>query len=195
MDNLYSRQKELKINNKQKIAVIGCGGIGFWVSKLLALSGVEKIYLYDNDIFEEHNLNRIDLPTKFIGRNKAEITKIMINQLRPECIVYFFPFELSELTFPKEKIDWLIDCTDKFKAQEKNFEISKLNETKYLKAGYDGENISIHNEIAEWGESEDGYTVTPSWSVPAIIVAALTVGKVLKYNDKELFTNIKRLYS
>ena len=76
-----------------------------------------------------------------------------------------------------------------------NQEIANKIGSKYLKAGYDGENFSIHNSVAEWGESEDGYVVIPSWVVPASIVAALTVGKVMKYYDKEVISNISQLYS
>ncbi|GAG10708.1 unnamed protein product, partial [marine sediment metagenome] len=170
----------------------GCGGIGYWVAKFAAMSGIDPIYLFDPDTFEEHNFNRIDLQTKFIGRNKADITRAMISTLRPECSVFAFPYKYSELS--AEKTDWVIDCTDKYEAQLKNQSIAEKIGSKYFKAGYDGEDFSIHNKVAEWGEAEDGYQVVPSWVVPATIVASLAVGKVMKYVDKEAISRVSELY-
>jgi hypothetical protein len=66
---------------------------------------------------------------------------------------------------------------------------------KYIKSGYDGTHISINDKIAEWGESQDGYRIVPSWAVPAIIVASLTVAKIMKYNTFELGTDISNIFN
>ena len=192
---LYERQEELKLNSSMSVTVVGCGGIGYWVAKILAMSGVEKINLFDPDILEEHNLNRLDIPYRFIGKNKADITKIAINGIREECICYAFPFPFSDIA---DKTDWVIDCTDSAKAQMDNQEIAKSMKAKYFKAGYDGEDFGIHNSVAEWSTEEDneegGYTIVPSWAVPAMIVAALAVAKVMKYEGKEVVSNVEKLF-
>lgn len=190
--SLYDRQNTLELKQDQSITVVGCGGIGYWVAKFASMSGIDPIYLFDPDTFEEHNFNRIDLQTKFVGRNKADITRAMIHTLRPDCSVFAFPYKYSKLS--AEKTDWIIDCTDNYKSQLKNQEISSEIGSRYLKAGYDGENFSIHNSVAEWGEAEDGYQIIPSWVVPATIVAALTVGKVMKYVDNEVISSVEKLY-
>jgi molybdopterin/thiamine biosynthesis adenylyltransferase len=190
--SLYKRQEKLKLNVGQSATVVGCGGIGFWVAKFLAMSGVEKLWLFDNDVIEEHNLNRLDLPAETIGKNKADVTKIAINALRPDCTVYAMPFIFNESHKPNT--DWLIDCTDKFASQQENQKIANTQNMKYVKAGYDGEDFSIHNSVAEWGEADDGYVTVPSWVVPATIIAAMTVAKVLKYPDAELASNIKGVF-
>lgn len=189
---LYDRQETLDLKTDKTICIVGCGGIGYWVAKLAAMSGMEEIYLFDPDTIDESNLNRLDLPINVIGRNKAEITKIAVNMIRSNCMVYSFPFKLKNHTFPRT--DWLIDCTDKFKSQEDNYKIAKEYGSKYVKAGYNGENFSIHNKIAEWGDTDDGYTITPSWVVPAIMVASFTVAKIMKYYDSEIATNIPLLF-
>ncbi|HRR49282.1 MAG TPA: ThiF family adenylyltransferase [Bacteroidales bacterium] len=191
MDNLYIRQNSLDLNTNQSITVVGCGGIGYWVAKFAAMSGIEKLYLFDPDAFEEHNLNRIDLPIKFIGVNKAQATKAFICSIRPSATVLAFPFILQDHTFPKS--DWVVDCTDKFCSQKENEKIAQQYGSRYVKAGYNGEDMSIHNAVADWGEAQDGYTIIPSWVVPAAVVAALTVAKILKYQDKEMASNIKNL--
>lgn len=190
--SLYKRQEKLELNVGQSATVVGCGGIGFWVAKFLAMSGVEKLWLFDNDVIEEHNLNRLDLPAETIGKNKADVAKIAINSLRPDCTVYAMPFIFNESHKPGT--DWLIDCTDKFASQQENQKIANAQGMRYVKAGYDGEDFSIHNSVAEWGEADDGYVTVPSWVVPATIIAAMTVAKVLKYYDAELASNIKGVF-
>jgi len=188
---LYQRQEELKLNQSQTVTVVGCGGIGYWVAKILAMSGIRKILLYDPDILEEHNLNRLDIPYKYIGKNKADVAKVAILGIREDCICYSFPFPFGDLA---EKTDWIIDCTDKAKAQIENQEIARKLGAKYFKAGYDGENFGIHNSVAEWGEDGEGYTIVPSWAVPAMIVAALAVAKVMKYEKKEVISSVDKLF-
>jgi molybdopterin/thiamine biosynthesis adenylyltransferase len=189
---IYNRQETLKLNQNQSVAVVGCGGIGFWVSKYLILSGIREMYVFDPDVFEEHNLNRIDITSKMIGHNKAEVVKLMSNNLRPEIRCIAFPFPFSE-TF-NLNIDWLIDCTDKQAAQLKNQEIAKKRNVRYFKAGYDGEKFSIHNAVAEWGDAVDGYTVVPSWVVPASIIAAMAVAKVMKYEKAEMVGDVQGIF-
>ena len=189
---VYDRQETLKLKSDISITIAGCGGVGYWVAKYAAMSGIEKIFLFDPDVIEEHNLNRLDLPLSVTGRNKAEITKIMINQIRPEALVISMPFILQSHTFTKT--DWLVDCTDKSKSQETNQEIAKKFGSRYLKAGYNGEHITVADRVAEWGEAVDGYTIIPSWVVPASVVAAMAVAKIMKYDKMELSTDIKRMF-
>lgn len=175
------------------ITVVGCGGIGFWVAKFAAMSGIKKMYLFDPDTIEDSNLNRLDIPQKFVGKNKADVTKMAVEMLRPDCNVYPRPFVFQEFNYTRT--DWIVDCTDKFESQRDNQRIAKTTNTNYFKAGYDGESFSINNTVAEWdiGNTPDGYTITPSWVVPASIVAALAVAKIMKYQDSEVYSSIKDL--
>jgi molybdopterin/thiamine biosynthesis adenylyltransferase len=190
--NLYNRQEKLKLDTNQSITVVGCGGIGFWVCKFLAMSGVETIYAFDDDRIEEHNLNRLDIPESFIGANKADVVKRMVEMLRPECNIKTFPFKFSDVHRTGTK--WLVDCTDNSKSQEANQKIADEHGMRYFKAGYDGENMSLHNRVAEWGEAQDGYVVIPSWVVPASMIAAMAVAKILKYPENEMITNVEGIF-
>lgn len=192
MSDLYNRQEKLNLNTPKKIAVVGCGGIGYWVAKFLAMSGVQELHLYDPDILEEHNLNRLDIPYRFLGKNKADVTREGIISLRDESTVYAFPFKFSSNM--ETGFEWVIDCTDSDKSQIENQEIANKLGAKYFKAGYDGEGFGIHNTVAEWGESTDGYRIVPSWVVPAVIVAALAVAKVMKYPEKECISSVEKLF-
>jgi len=190
--SILERQKDLKINNEQSITVIGAGGVGFWVVKFAAMAGINRIYVFDPDVFEEHNLNRIDIPYTFLGKNKADVIREIVNSLRPECSIYSFPFKFSQSL--ASDTDWIVDCTDNYKSQLKNQEIAKSAGKKYFKAGYDGDKFSINNVVAEWGQVEDGYQITPSWVVPAVIIAAISVAKIMKYYNYETSGNIEELF-
>jgi molybdopterin/thiamine biosynthesis adenylyltransferase len=190
---IYDRQEAFKLNTDITVSIVGCGGIGYWVAKLLAMSGVEKLYLYDADVIEETNLNRLDLPMQTLGMNKAGVVKKVINQLRPNCSTYVLPYRFKETLYTDS--DYIVDCTDNFASQLEIQEIAKNKGAIYVKAGYDGTHISISNSVAEWGESVDGYTVTPSWCVPAITVAALTVAKILKSWEKAATLDIMDVFT
>lgn len=192
-DTRYKRQQKLDLNVKQSVTIVGCGGIGAWVAIFAAMSGIEDIILFDPDILESHNLNRLPFPEKWIGRNKAIITQKYIESLRQDINVKAFHFILQEFAFTET--DWLIDCTDDYKAQKFNQGLAgKFNKTKYMKVGYDGLHVSIHNRVAEWGEETEGYTVVPSWVVPAATIAALAVAKIIKYSNKEVSCNVQDLF-
>lgn len=196
MSNLYNRQRNMNINRDQSICVVGCGGVGMNVAIKLAMAGVNKICLFDDDNIEEHNLNRLPVPYKSIGMNKAYVAKEMIKQMRPNCDVSYFKTKFDEMLLDYN-IDWLIDCTDSFKTQKVLQEFADENSIKYCKLGYDGERMSIHNKVATWDIDEndqEGYTITPSWAVPASIISDLGVAKVLKYNEAEMSGELRSLY-
>ncbi len=189
---MYNRQDTLGLKTNKSITIVGCGGIGFHVAKIAAMSGIEKIVLFDPDVIEISNLNRLDVPMATIGKNKAMVTKVTIKMIRPDCDVISYPFKYNE-SFAVNT-DWVVDCTDRMASQIENKRVADLIHAKYVKAGYNGEHMTIANDVAEWGESVDGYTITPSWAVPAIVVAALTVAKIMKYNNKEMSSDLNRLF-
>ena len=190
--DIYNRQEKLELDSDVSVTVVGCGGVGFWVCKMLAMSGIKKIRAYDPDVLEDSNLNRIDVSYDFIGRNKADITKFVVKNLRPECDIKTFPYKLNDMHIMDT--DWLVDCTDNMESQVENMKIAEENRMKFMKVGYDGEHISINDKVATWGENDDGYRIVPSWVVPANIIASLAVAKIMKYNNKEISTDLVDMY-
>ncbi len=92
MDNvdreLYLRQASLDLATSQNVVIVGCGGIGSWVAFFLALAGVRRLDLHDSDEVSIHNLNRLPLTQKAIGKNKAVALADFIRGYRPNCMVY-----------------------------------------------------------------------------------------------------------
>lgn len=62
------------------ILIVGCGGVGSWVAAGLAATGVQNLYLLDDDAVEASNLNR---QTIFrvcdVGRPKAHVLAEQLN--------------------------------------------------------------------------------------------------------------------
>ncbi len=87
LDSLYERQTPLQLEIPGSVAVIGVGGVGYWVAKDLALSGVPKLYLFDPDTVEIHNLNRLDMTPDAVGKAKVQVMEAIIRSIRPLCSV------------------------------------------------------------------------------------------------------------
>ena len=88
----YSRQtimKELGTEGQKKLAnstvtIVGIGGLGTVTAQYLALAGVGKLRLIDQDTVETHNLHRQVLYTKRdLHYPKAEIAAKKLKQLNP----------------------------------------------------------------------------------------------------------------
>lgn len=199
MSDIYVRQRNMNIDRDINVCIVGCGGVGFNAGLQFAMAGVESFVLFDSDIIEEHNLNRLPVPFSCIGMNKAKVLKEMIRQMRPhaDVVIYKSKFDDMLLNSSDMKVDWIVDCTDDFSAQKRIYQDACDRDINYCKMGYDGERISINNKVATWDIDENdnqGYNVTPSWAVPATVVAALGVAKVMKYNHKETSLEIKNMY-
>ncbi|MCK5016094.1 MAG: ThiF family adenylyltransferase, partial [Candidatus Peribacteraceae bacterium] len=121
--DFYNRQESLGLNTDKAVIVIGCGGIGMNVALQLAMAGVRKMYIFDDDTIETHNLNRLPVPSSFIGKNKAETTANFIELMRPEgegVDVEFFPFKFNSDVIDMNGVTNILDCTDVHEAQLSN---------------------------------------------------------------------------
>jgi len=54
----FGKQGQNRIMNA-KVAIVGLGGLGSFIAKMLAYLGVQEFILVDDDIVEESNLNRL----------------------------------------------------------------------------------------------------------------------------------------
>jgi len=169
MSQLYNRQKDLNLKIPEKVSVIGLGGVGSWVALNLALVGVRSLILVDNDIVEEHNLNRTPFKIKHIGKPKVYGIAELIAERRPETKVIPIAKKWEELNeFEMKEINetTIVDCRD--------------TSTPFINSpiigGYDGYKITIHinpQNKTVWGEERVTYTITPSYVVPPQLIANL----------------------
>ena len=69
---------------KSHAAVIGCGGLGGYVTEMLARLGIGKMTVIDPDTFEEHNLNRQILCTvNVLGMPKVDVASDRVREINP----------------------------------------------------------------------------------------------------------------
>jgi molybdopterin/thiamine biosynthesis adenylyltransferase len=72
----------------QRVLVVGAGGLGSPVLRLIAASGVEHITVVDDDVVDESNLHRQTLYTRSdVGRSKLERAEHVLRELAPELSV------------------------------------------------------------------------------------------------------------
>ena len=198
MPDLYDRQRNLRLITPNSVTVVGCGGIGSWVAILSAMSGVPNLYLFDPDTLEEHNRNRLPFCQGSLNRPKVDIVKDYIMTIREEAMVVAIPEKLEGvlLDIQLSNTEVIIDCTDSPKAQYSIYNRCKESSLRYIRAGYDGTNITVTSNVSGWIKTdveEENYEVAPSWVVPAVTVAALAVGKLMKYPEQEVGLDLQEI--
>jgi tRNA A37 threonylcarbamoyladenosine dehydratase len=198
MVDLYDRQRPLDLAIPSCITIAGLGGIGSWVAILSAMSGVPNIYLFDPDTLEEHNRNRLPFCQGNLNMYKVDIVANYIRAIRPDCVVVAVHEKLDGvlLQIQLSVSRYVFDCTDSPKSQFMLYTECKKKGVNFIRAGYDGTHITVSNIVSGWiktdTENED-YTIRPSWVVPAVTVAALAVGKMMKYPNQDVSLDISEI--
>ena len=195
---LYDRQREIELLTPISVTVVGCGGIGSWVAIDAAMSGVENLYLFDPDVLEESNRNRLPFCQSSINRPKVDVVAEYIQAIRPDTIVVAVQDRLEGilLDIQLSVSHMIVDCTDSPKSQFNIYNTCKTRGITYIRAGYDGTRVMVTSNVSGWIKTdveEEDYTVNPSWVVPAQIVAALAVGKMMKYFNQEVSLDISEI--
>lgn len=82
---IYGRDSDPQLPklSASKIILIGCGSIGSHLAKLLATSGIGKIYLIDPELLTSANIGRHYLGAKYVGQFKAESLKNELQENYP----------------------------------------------------------------------------------------------------------------
>ena len=194
---IYERQRLIEgLEIPEVASVVGCGGTGFWTALLLAMSGVKELILLDSDIVEVSNLNRLLLQESSVGKKKAEALKELISGIRKEIRI-----EIQDMRIEKP-IDCQIlrgdifCCTDNLKSQQIICAFCKKNELAYQRIGYDGTILNVSKTFPlslKDADEEGGYTVTPSWVIPAVFAAAAGVSS-RAYKELCLMDDIGKLH-
>ena len=194
---IYERQRLIEgLEIPEVASVVGCGGTGFWTALLLAMSGVKELILLDSDIIEVSNLNRLLLQESSVGKKKAEALKELISGIRKEIRI-----EIQDMRIEKP-IDCQIlrgdifCCTDNLKSQQIICAYCKKNELAYQRIGYDGTILNVSKTFPlslKDADDERGYTVTPSWVIPAVFAAAAGVAS-RTYKELCLMDDLGKLH-
>jgi len=199
-DNLlYSRQQELNLNIPDNVCVAGCGGIGGNAAIELAMVGVKNLYLFDPDVLEESNRARLPFCQSSLNQPKVEVIRDYIACIRPDCLVVAVNTKLEGIFLEIQLgvSQWILDCTDSPRAQFTIYKACKEKGVNYVRAGYDGEHMTVTSNISGWvksatanGEEQANYTINPSCRVTAMMPALLAVWKIIHSPNQEVSCNV-----
>lgn len=190
---LYQRQEQLNLKDIPSATIVGVGGTGTWVAIYMAMSGCPELFLMDSDAFSITNFNRIPLEILAnTNRPKTEAIQELVKLLRPECNVETMG-RATIFTLPQTK-GVIFDCTDAQAVQAEVYEFAVNNERDYIRCGYDGTHFTVSDSVPEWntgGEPVTGYTIFPSWVVPASMAAGMAVAKAMYCPEINVSIDIK----
>ena len=118
---LIGEENTLKLVNAS-VMVIGLGGVGGYVSEMLARMGVGRLYLVDCDVVSESNLNRqIIALTDTVGRKKTDVMAERVSKINPDCEVIaediFVTKENADALIERSGADIVIDAIDNVSAK------------------------------------------------------------------------------
>jgi len=194
---IYERQNLINDLHIPKIAsVVGCGGTGFWTALLLAMSGVDELILVDSDIVEVSNLNRLLLEESAVGKKKVVALKELISKVRKGIRIEIQDSRIEKPINCQILRGDIFCCTDNLKSQQIICAFCKKNELNYQRIGYDGTTLNVSKTFPlslKDAENEGGYTVTPSWVIPAVLAAAAGVSS-RAYKELCLMDDLGKLH-
>ena len=122
----YSRQSFLGPSAEDRISqctvgIVGLGGGGSHIVQQLAHIGFQRFVLYDGDIVEESNLNRLIGATSadvLAETSKLHLAKMMIYGLQPKASVKGFACQWQEKPEPLRECQIVFGCVDSYKGRE-----------------------------------------------------------------------------
>lgn len=194
---IYERQNLIEgLEIPEVASVVGCGGTGFWTALFLAMSGVEELILVDPDIVEVSNLNRLLLEEDCVGKKKAEALKDLILGVRKQTRIEIQDRRIEKALDCQVLRGEVFCCTDNLKSQQIICAYCKKNDLTYQRIGYDGTILNVSKTFPlSFGEATEqgGYTVTPSWVIPAVFAAAAGVSSRI-YKELCLMDDLGKLH-
>lgn len=185
---VYKRQKDLELTIPESVAIVGCGGIGWWIAKFVAMAGVQNLYLFDYDKIDALNLNRLDVTENHIGMDKSEVLAAFIKDIRPDTIISNGGKLVKENVKILKDVQFVFEATDHTHTQEMIDKYCKKNKIPICQVHYNGfDRITIEFGMSvesEWGDMPTTYQVVPSFVSPAVIAANMAIFKVFTENYK-----------
>lgn len=181
------------------VAIVGIGGVGSWLSLFISeFENVERIALFDSDVIEKSNLERTPFKISQLGDNKAVAMKQLIKERREDVVVrtYGNLYESNKRLLNMYKLR--VVCADGVAVRNMVLKFDNSIASAY-DVDEEKDHITVHEEGGIFSvDDEDGgnYTIQPSWSVPAVLVAILTLYQIgqdtrpidMSARVKELFT-------
>lgn len=95
------------------VCVIGLGGVGSYVTEVLARGGIGRLTLVDADCVAESNRNRqLCALSSTIGKPKAEVLAARVREINPACEVTALPIRYTGTELALSDFDYIADAID-----------------------------------------------------------------------------------
>ena len=122
MDSLVTRtecmlgKEAVKLLQTSHVTVFGLGGVGSFAAETLVRSGVGKLTLVDNEVYDRTNCNRQLFATeKTVGQKKTEAAQNRLLEINPQCEIRLFSIFYDKDTEPEDLfsgVDYVLDAID-----------------------------------------------------------------------------------
>lgn len=113
---IYARNNSYLVDRLAtlKVVVLGCGGIGSNVARMLVQSGIENISLIDFDIVDPTNLNRQFYSIGQIGKSKVECLAQNLEAINPNVKInkYYQKLDINNIDSYTSGYDFVIEAFD-----------------------------------------------------------------------------------
>lgn len=141
----YNRQSFLGANSEEifadaKIGIIGLGGGGSHIVQQLAHIGIKNYVIYDPDVVEESNLNRLVGATAadvLASTPKVAIARRLIESLHDDAIIEDFRMNWQSHAGPLKSCDIMFGSVDTFLARHEIEVLSRRYLIPYIDIGMD----------------------------------------------------------
>jgi molybdopterin/thiamine biosynthesis adenylyltransferase len=177
----------------QRVAVIGCGGLGAYVIEELVRIGVGHIFCCDPDVFTPSNCNRqLYALSSTLGRNKAQVAAERAQQIHPFCTIS--PYSVDFRTVAEDTlfaVDAVVDCLDTVQSRRELAAVCQRRKLPLVHGAVDGwygqVGVQLPGDdlIARLYPEHDGEHSPPS-NETAVSVLACTVGLVASLQAAEV---------
>lgn len=141
----YSRQSFLGADSEErfarcKVAIVGLGGGGSHIVQQLAHIGFKNFVLYDDDVTEESNLNRL-IGAKVIDKKNAtaklKIARKMIKGLQPDAAIDGRSSRWQADPIPLRSCHVIFGCVDTFAGRDELEICARRYLVNYIDIGMD----------------------------------------------------------
>lgn len=178
-----------------KVALIGCGGLGWQIALQLVSLGVGKLLLVDPDIIEKSNLNRLPaLPYTKVGKPKVRVLSSILKRMNSKALINYRCKSVfdKKVTNELKEYDIIIGAID-----SENIRLCLNNfSVKYLKYYLDaGSEIILENGKVKHAGGQ--VTAVIPGVTPCLCCNSLLDSKMISYenmNEKEKHAEVKRGY-
>jgi len=142
--------ENLALLARKRVVVIGLGSGGGLVALSLAMSGVGRFVLIDDDVLEEGNVVRHVADRRYLGQPKAQAVAELIRQRNPNAEVETHIGRIEQHMDALEQVDLLVVAVD---GENAKYVINQAALDRHLPAVYAG--------VYERGEGGDAVVIYP----------------------------------